>query len=238
MTHLNLKTIKNIAILIGLYSSQLVSQVKPALVDFDAYEKLVAEVKEHRKTRLLNADEFIKTSKEENVIILDTRSDSMYTAVHVKGAIHINFSDFTQALLDKIIPSPDTKILIYCNNNFNTKPTNMMALNTTMVKLPDYSREFVSKMSVPKLSHVQFYQPKSKKKSKTKSKEKSGPNASYSLSEIEIPTIQKPISLALNIPTYINLYGYGYKNVYELSELVNSYENKLEFEGTSLIKKN
>ena len=235
MKHLNLKTVKNIAILIGLYSSQLVSQVKPALVDFDAYEKLVVEVKEHRKTRLLNADEFIKTSKEENVIILDTRSDSMYAAVHVKGAIHINFSDFTQALLDKIIPSPDTKILIYCNNNFNTKPSNIMALNASIIKLPDYSREFVSKMSSPKLSHVQFYQPKSKKKSKSKTKEKSGPNSDYSL---EIPVIQKPITLALNIPTYINLYGYGYKNVYELSELVNSYENKLEFEGTSVIKKN
>jgi len=44
----------------------------------------------------------------------------------------------------------------------------------------------------------------------------------------------KPITLALNIPTYINLYGYGYRNIYELSELVNNNSQKLEFEGTAI----
>lgn len=29
----------------------------------------------------------------------------------------------------------------------------------------------------------------------------------------------REITLALNIPTYLNLYGYGYKNVYELNEI-------------------
>ena len=29
----------------------------------------------------------------------------------------------------------------------------------------------------------------------------------------------KRISLALNIPTFINLYGYGYENIYELGVL-------------------
>jgi hypothetical protein len=32
--------------------------------------------------------------------------------------------------------------------------------------------------------------------------------------------------MALNIHTYINLYGYGYKNVYELSELVGVYDGR------------
>ena len=33
------------------------------------------------------------------------------------------------------------------------------------------------------------------------------------------PAIQsKMVELALNIPTFINLYGYDYKNIYELSE--------------------
>ncbi len=42
----------------------------------------------------------------------------------------------------------------------------------------------------------------------------------------------KPIMLALNIPTYINLYGYGYRNVYELAELVNVKDDRIQFEGT------
>ncbi len=38
--------------------------------------------------------------------------------------------------------------------------------------------------------------------------------------------------MALNIPTYVNLYGYGYRNVYELNELVNVDDPRIAFEGT------
>ena len=40
--------------------------------------------------------------------------------------------------------------------------------------------------------------------------------------------------LALNIPTYINLYGYGYRNIYELDELVNINDKRIKFEGTEV----
>ena len=156
----------------------------PAKVDYDAYEKLVKDVKEHRKTRLIGITEFLRVSKAEKVIILDTRSDSMYASKHIKEAVHLNFSDFTQANLAKVIPSMNTKILIYCNNNFDGDQIN-----------------FATKSVAP---------PKSGKSN------------------------VKPITLALNIPTYINLYGYGYKNVYELSELISVFDGRVEFEGTSV----
>ncbi len=35
------------------------------------------------------------------------------------------------------------------------------------------------------------------------------------------PVVTKKVELALNIQTFINLYGYGYRNVYELGEAVN-----------------
>jgi hypothetical protein len=38
--------------------------------------------------------------------------------------------------------------------------------------------------------------------------------------------------MALNIPTYVNLYGYGYHNVYELNELVNVNDPRITFEGS------
>jgi hypothetical protein len=38
--------------------------------------------------------------------------------------------------------------------------------------------------------------------------------------------------MALNIPTYVNLYGYGYQNVYELNELVNVNDPRIIFEGS------
>ncbi len=162
------------------------SQQKAALVDFEAYDKLVDEVKEHRKSRLLNFQEFIKTSKEQNVIILDTRSDSMYASKHLKGALHLNFADFTQENLAKIIPSTDYKILIYCNNNF-----------------ADDRIYFPTKAAFPKVSS-------------------------------SITKDQKALTLALNIPTYINLYGYGYKNVFELNELVSVFFSEAVFEGTEV----
>ena len=157
----------------------------PAKVDYDAFEKLTAEVKEHRKTRLVELDKFLSMSKEEKTIILDTRSDIMYESKHVKGAIHLNFADFTQNNLANLIPDINTRILIYCNNNFDEDEQN-----------------FATKISIPR--------PMEEK---------------------------KPITLALNIPTYINLYGYGYQNVYELSELVSVNDPKIEFEGTSVWKK-
>jgi len=34
------------------------------------------------------------------------------------------------------------------------------------------------------------------------------------------PVMVKSVRLALNIPTFINLYGYGYPNIYELADIV------------------
>ena len=167
----------NITILLLLLITSPISDrtrnYEVAKVDYFSFEKLVKEVKKHRKKRLLSYDEFKKASQEENTIILDTRSKEMYDKKHIKGAIHLNFSDFAQLNLARIIPNMDTKILIYCNNNFK-----------------DDQIHFVLK-SVP---------PKSLLKGQT------------------------GYSLALNIPTYINLYGYGYKNVYELDEMLSVFK--------------
>ena len=47
---------------------------------------------------------------------------------------------------------------------------------------------------------------------------------------------RRPISLALNVPTYINRYGYGYRNIYELDELVDVKDPRIEFDGTNFLK--
>lgn len=153
---------------------------RPALVDFNAYEKLIAHVKKHRASHLVTLDTFLTMSKQKDVVILDTRSDSMYNAKHIKGALHLNFADFNQYSLAQLIPDKNTKILIYCNNNFGDDPV-----------------FFATKAAPPR--------PK-----------------------------QAPLTLALNIPTYINLFGYGYKNVYEFSQLISINNAKISFEGTAV----
>lgn len=157
-----------------------------ALVDFDAFKTLVAEVEVHRAKRLVDLDTFLKLSKQPKTVIFDSRSDFRFGRKHLKGAVHLDFTDFTQDNLAKLIPDPNTTILIYCNNNFSDDPV-----------------DFATKKFVPRAPP-----------------------------ETQLLSNQKPIMLALNIPTFINLYGYGYRNVYELNELVSVNDPRIQFEGT------
>jgi rhodanese-related sulfurtransferase len=43
------------------------------------------------------------------------------------------------------------------------------------------------------------------------------------------PVVLKSAPLALNIPTFINLVGYGYKNVYELGDVIDFNESAVEW---------
>jgi len=161
-----------------------------ALVSYEDFKELVAEVEAHRKDRLLSLDEFLAMSKQPNVMILDTRSDFRYERIHIQGAKHLSFTDFTQTNLANVIPTPETTVLIYCNNNFDGNQV-----------------DFASKSAParPRANNPIFSQ---------------------------VAAQNKPVQLALNVPTYINLYGYGYRNVYELGELVKVTDPRIQFEGT------
>lgn len=166
-----------------------------AKVSFEDFKALVAEVEPHRATRLVDLNQFLKMSQEPGVIILDSRSTFRFDRIHLKGAKHLSFTDFTQDNLAKTIPSFDTKILIYCNNNFDGNQI-----------------DFASKIARP------------------------GPRASNPIAT-QMVVQNKPKMMALNVPTYINLYGYGYRNVYELDELVKVTDPRIKFEGSIVEKK-
>jgi phage shock protein E len=127
-------------------------------VDYAGFQSLTGEVHAYRAKRLVSFADFQKMAREPNTIILDARSAAAYRAGHIDGAINLSLTDFTAPALAAAIRDPNTRILIYCNNNFeNNAP----------------------------------------------------------------PVVLKRVELALNIQTFINLYGYGYKNVYELADVVN-----------------
>lgn len=218
---------KNLVFLLlsSLFTTQLIAQDSDSpLVSFSDYEMLMAKVKEHRKTRLVDLDAFNQLSTDENVYILDTRSKEMYDRKHVKGAIHLNFSDFTQANLDNLFQRRDVKILIYCNNNFIDQ---IQIDEVSLKELLIQDMNFASKVSYPQFDiQVEPYI------------ERGGIDELIEPIEgeerTEVIEIEKPITLALNIPTYINLYGYGYRNVYELSELVSVRDPRIQFEGSEV----
>ena len=151
--------------------SQENEELQNSKVDYNSFLEISEEVMEYRQSRLIPLDQFLDFTKNTSTVLLDTRSESAYNKKHLKGAIHLNFSDFTEKKLLKLIPNKATRILIYCNNNIDGDALNF-------------------------------------------------------------PT--KMLPLALNIPTFINLYGYGYKNIYELSSLVPIRDKRLEFTGSEV----
>ena len=172
-----------------------VTNYPKAKVSFDDFKGLVAQVEPHRASRLVDLNTFLKMSKEPGVIIFDSRSDFRFDRIHVKGAKHLAFTDFTQGNLAKVIPTFETKILIYCNNNFDGNQT-----------------DFASKVALPR------------------------PKPANAVAN-QFAAQAKPLMMALNIPTYVNLYGYGYQNVYELNELVTVTDPRIAFEGTIVEQK-
>ena len=46
------------------------------------------------------------------------------------------------------------------------------------------------------------------------------------------PVVRKAAPLALNIPTFINLYGYGYENIYELRDVVTMADPRVRWVGS------
>jgi hypothetical protein len=151
-------------------ASFALAQKKPAIanpaIDMEGYLRTAAEAAEHRESRRLTEDEFIRMSREPGTVILDARSREKFNELHIKGAINLSFPDITVDSLKGALPDKNTRILIYCNNNFVG-------------------------------------------------------------AEKPFPT--KAPTASLNLSTYISLYSYGYRNVYELGPLLDIKTSKLDF---------
>jgi len=135
-------------------------------IDMPGYLQVSREAAEHRESRLLSEDEFIRMSREAGTVVLDARSREKFDGLHVRGAINLPFPDIAIESLKAAIPDKNTRVLIYCNNNF---------------------------------------------------------------ANAEGPFPAKMARASLNLSTYIALYSYGYRNVYELEPLVDLKASNLPF---------
>lgn len=119
-------------------------------IDYNAFSKLTLELAPLREARRVSEDEFIKMATEAGTVVFDARSEDKFQRIHVKGALHLAFTDFTAEALQKVIPNKKARILIYCNNNFDKDPlgfarkTAEVALNIqTFINLHAYGYENV-----------------------------------------------------------------------------------------------
>jgi hypothetical protein len=135
-------------------------------IDMEGYLRVSQEAAQHRETRRVSEEEFIRMSREPGTMVLDARSRERYEDLHVKGAVNLPFPDIAIESLKAAIPDKATRILIYCNNNF---------------------------------------------------------------ANAEGPFPAKIARASLNLSTYIALYSYGYRNVYELEPLIDINGSALQF---------
>ncbi len=172
---------KSLALALGL--SLLLLQAGPAAdpkdpipnpaIDMAGYLRVSREAAQHRASRRLTEEQFLRMSAEPGTIILDARSKEKFDLLHIQGAVHLSFPDITVESLKRTLPDKSTRILIYCNNNFRN-------------------------------------------------------------AEGPFPT--KRADASLNLSTYIALYTYGYRNVYELGPQIDPKDSRLPFES-NLVKR-
>ena len=90
-------------------------------IDYRRFAAGVVEVEALRERRRIGEDEFLALAAKPDTVILDARSHEKYDLLHVRGARHLSFPDITADELSKVIPTKDTRVLIYCNNNFENE---------------------------------------------------------------------------------------------------------------------
>jgi phage shock protein E len=149
-------------------ADQRTAILNPA-IDVGAYLRVASDAAQHRESRRVSEDDFIRMSRAPGTIVLDVRSKEKYDELHVRGAVNLSFPDIAIGRLAQMLPDKNARILIYCNNNF---------------------------------------------------------------SNAEGPFPSKLPSASLNLPTYITLYDYGYRNVYELGPLIDARATSIEFESS------
>ncbi len=108
-------------------------------IDMEGHIRLTVEAARVREARRLSEDDFLRMSREPGTVVLDARSKEKYDELHVKGAVHLSFPDFTAEALAGQIPSKDTRILIYCNNNFLNSRAFLMKVAPASLNLSTYA---------------------------------------------------------------------------------------------------
>jgi hypothetical protein len=92
------------------------------LIDYNEFQKIVIASASERESHRLTEAQFITAMADTNAVLLDARSASKYALRHIRGAVNLPFTEFTADSLANAISTRATKILIYCNNNFEGSP--------------------------------------------------------------------------------------------------------------------
>jgi hypothetical protein len=109
----------SIAALLCLASlSEAADQIPNPLIDYKGFRQVAAAVQPVRAERRVTEERFLELAAVPGAVVLDARSADKYALRHIRGAVSLPFTDFTEEALARVIPTKTTPVLIYCNNNF------------------------------------------------------------------------------------------------------------------------
>jgi 3-mercaptopyruvate sulfurtransferase SseA len=138
--------------IIGATSILAAEPIPNQLIDYKEFQKIVATSASERESHRLTEPQFIEAMADKNAVLLDARSSSKYDLRHIRGAVNLPFTDFTAGTLEKVIPSKDVKILIYCNNNFEGSPVSFAS------KAPSASLNISTYTSLRSYGYTNIYE--------------------------------------------------------------------------------
>lgn len=114
------------AILVLCGQPTLPAQDKKAIpnpqIDYPGFLVGAKEVQSLREKRRVTEEDFLRMTQDPDTVVLDARSAQKYAMLHIQGAKNLSLPDVTEEELTKIIPTKSTRVLIYCNNNFDKAP--------------------------------------------------------------------------------------------------------------------
>ncbi len=148
------QTLSVTAISFGLlFANQVISQEIPNdLIDSNKFKCLVSTTLLTRDTKRLSEHQYLQAIESNDYILLDARSKKNYKLRHIKHAINLPFTEFTAETLAKVIPNKDSKILIYCNNNFLGSPISFAS------KMPAASLNLSTQVSLAAYGYKEIYE--------------------------------------------------------------------------------
>lgn len=111
-----------IILAIGVSQSVFAESITNRLIDYNEFQTIVQTTAPVRESRRLTEAQFITAMAENDVVLLDARTASRYEMRHIRGAVSLPFTEFTEDTLARVISTKNTKVLIYCNNNFENSP--------------------------------------------------------------------------------------------------------------------
>ena len=139
-------------LLTALSTGYASAQIPNKLIDFDQFQELVKVNGESRESRRLTEKQFLHAIESGEYILLDARSQNNYQLRHIKSAINLPLTEFTSETLAKTIPSKNSKILIYCNNNFLSSPVSFAS------KAPAASLNLSTQVSLNAYGYFNVYE--------------------------------------------------------------------------------